>query len=422
MGKNNSCSDNLNDDKSLLFTSFVYLGNRVLGLPLWCLVNLLAFILYKNMHITPLQITLIIALKPASSLLAPYWSQIIYQRQDRIVQHLIWTNILRYTPFILLPWLDSAWYIIMAFTLNVMLFRASIPSWMEIIKCNLSKKDRETTLGYGCMIDYIGAAFLTLILGVIMDSYPDIWRWLFMGTACVGLSSTLFISRLPTEKLIALNDTAPVNKQFSLKEQIFNPWKQSWRLICERPDFRSFQIGFMLGGGGLMIMQPALPAFFVDILKLSYAEMGLALAVCKGIGCGLTSQLWTKLFQRVNIFYFSGLVTLLAGLFSLLIMIAPLHITLLYLAYVLYGIMQAGSEFSWHISGMVFSKDKDSSVFSSTNVLTQGLRGCVIPALGAGFLPLINSSGVMLLGGLLCFCATGYLMKYSRSAQSVEAK
>lgn len=393
-------------------TCIAYLGHRLLGLPFWSLINLLAFILYKNLHITPLQITFIIALKPTSALLAPYWSQIIHQHPERVIRQLMVANVCRYLPFLFIPWFDSAWPIIGAFGVNMMLYRASMPSWMEIIKCNLPKAIQERTLAYGCMFDYSGTAFMTLILGFVLDHYGPFWRWLFVATALLGLISTLLLYKLSRTDL-ALPPQVNENANNNFKETLLRPWKQTWQLLKERPDFRIFQMGFMLGGGGLMVIQPALPAFFVDVLQLSYTEMGMALAVCKGIGCGLTAQLWTRIFQKMNIYQFSSLVTLLAGLFPILLLLAPINVLLLYIAYILYGIMQAGSEFSWHISGLVFAKEQDSSIFSRTNVLTVGLRGCVIPALGASLLPLIYSSGVMLLGGALCFSATGYLMQRS---------
>ena len=39
----------------------------------------------------------------------------------------------------------------------------------------------------------------------------------------------------------------------------------------------------MLGGAGLMFMQPVLPIFSEETLKLSYTELALAFAFCKGI-------------------------------------------------------------------------------------------------------------------------------------------
>jgi len=70
----------------------------------------------------------------------------------------------------------------------------------------------------------------------------------------------------------------------------------------------------MLGGGGLMIMQPALPAFFLGELSLSYTTLAIALAACKGIGFTLTSRLWAGLLNKLNIFRFSSHVTILAAL------------------------------------------------------------------------------------------------------------
>src|SRR5690349_19344396 len=123
-------------NKTLSLTRSAYLWTRILGTPFWALIyNLLVFILYKNLHINPLQITVLVALKPMSSLFAPYWSQAIHQRPDRIVSNLIWANILRYVPFLFLPWMNS-WLIILSFALFMMLYRATIPGWMELFKRN----------------------------------------------------------------------------------------------------------------------------------------------------------------------------------------------------------------------------------------------------------------------------------------------
>lgn len=54
-------------------------------------------------------------------------------------------------------------------------------------------------------------------------------------------------------------------------------------------------------------------------------------------------------------------------------MCAQYHVIMLYVAYGLYGVMQAGSELGWHMSGPCFAQEKDSTVFSSTNVLMVGI-------------------------------------------------
>ncbi len=393
-------------------TQIAFLATRLMGTPCWCLLSMLGFILYKNVHITPLQVAAIVALKPATSLLSPYWSGAIHGRPDKIIANLVGAHFFRYLPFLFLPWIQSVWLIILAFGLYMMLSRATIPAWMELLKYNLPETKREQLVGYGTMIDYLTGALLAVGAGLLLDAHPEMWRWFFSITAALGICSTFLLPSIAPSHapIVPLCREPSPHKWGQLGYQISKPWKQIWDLLCLRKDFTSYQIGFMLGGGGLMIIHPALPQFFVDTLDLSFVEMGLAISVCKGIGVACTTPLWTKLFRKFTIFHFSALVTLFATLFPFLLLAASWHWVLLYLAYAFYGVMQAGSELSWHMSGLVFAKEKESLTFSSTNILTVGLRGCAIPTLGALLLPTLHPIGLMLLGALLCLCASGYFL------------
>ena len=404
-------------------TQIAFLAMRLMGTPCWCLLSMLGFILYKNVHITPLQVAAIVALKPATSLLAPYWSGAIHGRPDKIIANLVGAHFFRYLPFLFLPWIQSVWLIILAFGLYMMLSRATIPAWMELFKYNLPQTKREQLVGYGTMIDYLAAALLAAPFGFLLDAHPEMWRWFLSITAALGICSTLLLPSIaPSHAPIphfSLEKSPPTWRR--LGYQISKPWKQIWDLLRLRKDFTIYQIGFMLGGGGLMIIHPALPQFFVDTLDLSFVEMGLAISVCKGIGVVCTTPLWTKLFRKFTIFHFSALVTLLATLFPFLLLAASWHLALLYLAYAFYGVMQAGSELSWHMSGLVFAQEKESLTFSSTNILNVGLRGCAIPTLGALLLPTLHPIGLLLIGALLCLCASGYFLLNGRNLLAQKA-
>ena len=113
--------------------------------------------------------------------------------------------------------------------------------------------------------------------------------------------------------------------------------------------------------------------------------------------------------NRVDIYHFSALVTLLAALFPLGLLAANWHISWLFAAYLGYGIMQAGSELSWNLSGTIFSKHEDSSIFTGINVVMVGVRGCVAPPLGSLLLTIWGPVAVLLLGGLFCVFGTAAL-------------
>jgi hypothetical protein len=387
-------------------TQLAFLWTRILGVPFWGLVNLLPVFLYKDLHCHPLIITLIIALKPMSAILAPYWSQAIYRRPDRVVANLSWANVLRYLPFFFIPWIDSPWLIAIAFGSYMTLTRGVIPGWMETIKCNLPSAARERLVAYGSTIDYCGAALLPFALGGILDGYEHSWRWLFSITAAAGVLSTLLFIRMP--KVAAPLEFA--NTSASIGGYLLQPWKSMIKLFREHASFAQFQIGFMLSGAGIMLLHPVLPAFFVDVLNLSYTKMLLAVTASKAVGFLITSPVWIRIFRRTDIYYFCSIVTILAAGFPLLLLGSEYHIVLLYIAYGLYGIMQAGSELGWHMCGPHFAQDQDSTIYSATNVLMVGVRGCFAPPLGALLYSFTNSATVMVVCVVLCLLATRQFM------------
>jgi len=201
---------------------------------------------------------------------------------------------------------------------------------------------------------------------------------------------------------------------------LIKPWKSAWELLSRRPDFVRFQIGFMLGGAGLIIMQPMLPVFLMGQLNLTYTELAVALALCKGIGYAAASTGWTRLIHKINLFRFNSWVTTLACLYPLCLIAAQVNLAWLYGGFLLYGAMQAGSEMSWHLSGPIFAKNEDSSVYSSVNVLTVGLRGCFVPAIDTLLASTVHVTGVMLIGAVLCLLSTISMRAYSNERIKAE--
>ena len=379
-------------------TSAAYIGTRFFGLPFWALISALSMILYKEFHVSAWQLTLLVALKPASSLLAVYWSS--FNRKN-LVLNLVLTNILRFVPFLFFFWVQSSLYVILAFGFYMTLSRGSMPAWMEIFKRHIPDSSRSRIFALGNTIEYVGTALLPLLLGVILDVNGDAWRWLFPLTAAVGIFSTLFLVRIPhslTEELASQN-------------QILLPWRRAWRLWAQDRSFSRYQLGFMLGGAGLMIIQPILPIFFVDNLHINYTQVMLAITICKGVGFALTSRLWSSYFDRTNIFIFSALVAAMAALFHPLLLASQSFLPLLYFAYLGYGVMQAGSELSWHMSAVTFSKKQESLPYSEMNIISVGIRGLIIPFLGNLIFATAGTTALFSLGSLLCLGGCLFLLK-----------
>ncbi|MEI6531428.1 MAG: MFS transporter [Chlamydiota bacterium] len=390
-------------------TKTVYLWSRLLNTPFWTIYNMLFIILYKELHATPLQITLTIAIKPIASLFSSYWGSLIYRKPNKLITNLVFANILKYAPFLLFPFVTNIWFFIASFGFYMIFVRGTIPAWMEIIKRNIQGKAREHVFAAGSIVDYIGSAVLPIALGWILDDYTGSWRWIFFGAACIGIVSTGLLWTLPVQEA-----ETSVQTSRSVKGALLRPWKEAWILLKRRPDFAKFQIAFMIGGSALMMLMTILPMYFVDVLHLSYMEIALAIAVCKAVGFVAASPFWVRLFHKMNLYRFCSWVTLSAALFPLILILGYFNSLALYVAYFIYGIMQAGSELSWNLSGPHFAGDEDSTPYSGTNVLSVGLRGCVAPFIGTLIYDSTNSLMVMIASFALCLLATERLYAFSK--------
>lgn len=401
-------------------TKYAFVATRALDTPFWGLYNLLPVILSKDLHATPMQIAAMIALKPLVSLLSMYWSSAINKRTDLLVSSIITARVLGYIPFFFFPFSNNPWFFVFSFGFYMMLTIGIVPAWMEVLKLNLPNRSRGKVFSYMQAFGYMGGGLLPFILGWILDDSFQAWRWLFPLAATVGLLATFFQCRILIPKDCTVVEPSTTESRFNLTQHMLKPWKSAWELLKSRPDFRQFQIGSMILGCGLMVIQPTLPIFFVETLQLSYLELSIAINFCKGIGFVAGSPFWSYWIHRITIYRFSGFIAILGCLFPLCLGLVQWHLILLYVGYFLYGLMQSGNELAWNMSGPIFSNKEDSTVYTSVNIMGVGVRGCFIPALGGLLCTTFGASFVMVVSCVLFILAATHLFCVA-SAKRAEA-
>lgn len=400
-------------------TGAAFIWTSILNMPFWGIYPILIFILYKDLHATPLQITVALMSKPLVSIFSVYWSSHVNKRRDRLLANVKWAALIGPIPFLLFPFVDNAWYVIFASGFYIAMARGVIPAWMEILKLNLPELYCKKVVSYSFALSFVGSGILSLMIGWLMDDYFQIWRWIFPVTALVSMLGIFFQCQIRIKLENEIPGMQPPIEKDSLITQLIRPWTAGWALIRSRSDFGKYLLGMMLGGFGLVIIQPALPIFFIDRLNLSYAELTTALTLCKGVAFALTSPFWSRLLHKKNIYNFCCIVSLLAACFPLILISAQLNVLLIYAAYLVYGVMQGGSELSWHLSGPIFSKNQDSSSYSSVNLALVGLRGCIAPLLGSLFVASFGAVAVLLIGCSLSLAAAWRMYLYSNQQVSI---
>jgi hypothetical protein len=414
----NSC---LKEQKNPFYkhTQFMFVGSKLFLSPLDAMYSILAFIFCKDLNATPFQITLLVTLKPLVALFSFYSTSLIREQPQRLKSFLVGANLLGCFPCLFFPFVTNVWFFLFSFALFMVTARAKIPAWTEILKINLSSEARGKIFSRGASLSYLSNLIVPLLISPIIDRYSHSWKWIFFILALLQILNVLLLLclKLKTENFTPL--VSVTENIRSLSTIILQPWKNCWELMRQRPDFKKFQIVFMFGGAGLMIMHPVLPIFFKETLQLSYTSLTLAICFCKGISFALTSSIWGRWINRISIHLFNFYVTFFAGLFALLIIASTYNLNLIYAAYILYGTMQAGSELSWNLSGPIFSKEKDSTLFTGVNVAMVGLRGCLAPLLGEILFVYFSSSFVFGCGGGLCFVGAMYSLWLALSAAKV---
>lgn len=389
---------------------------NLLAEPLFTLYNLLAFILYKDLGASAFQIALLTMLKPIVSILSFYWSAGLNGRTRKLKPNVMWAGFLMRVPFLACLWIDSAWFVIAAAVNYMFFYRAAIPAWMEIVKRNMEKEKRGRAFSISSALGYGEGVVLALACGSLLDKDPAMWKWLFFITAVIGLFSLIVQARIVVE-----GEDVEVERP-SLKELIVRPWRDSYQLMKERPDFSKFQWGFMACGFGVMLIQPALPLFAVDRLGVSYMEMMGAISIAKGLGFAVSSPLWARWMDRMNILRLASFVFISVGLFPVLLSFSVLNIAWLYIAYFWYGVGTGGSHLVWNMSGLIFAGKDESSRYTGVNVVSVGLRGAFAPPLGSWMAVVFGPLQVLLLGGVLCFYSGVRMLQSKFSKESLSIK
>jgi predicted MFS family arabinose efflux permease len=376
--------------------------------PLFALYSLMPFILCKDLHASALQITILITIKPVVAMLSSYWSHYVSNGSHTLKNNIIWATCIGLLPTFFFPVIHDSWFLIAAFGLYFFAERAVIPAWMEWIKLSCDKEERSRLVSHGSLLMFSATALFPLLISPCLDKYGFSWKWIFPLLGIVSLARLPMLLSLSCNNTNVSQSTSTSSPYLKIGKQklihpVMMPWSRAWEILKSRPDFMHYQGIFFLGGLGLMVMQITVPHIVESNLHLSYAEIAIAVALCKGIGFALTTSLWSSQLHKTNIFKYCGIVTLFAAGSIGLILLSTFFPLAIYAAFLLYGVMQAGSHLSWELGGTIFSPKEDSSSYTSINVMLVGMRGCIGPIVGGILYGSLGSTTALIIAGLLCF-------------------
>lgn len=122
----------------------------------------------------------------------------------------------------------------------------------------------------------------------------------------------------------------------------------------------------------------------------------------------MTSPLWARWFHQTSLYLFNMWVNLFSCLFMAFLIASIAHSHWIFLAFLMYGTMQAGCELSWNLSGPLFSQETDSTIYSALNLIFLGIRGVICPVIAQLIFMNSNALYVFIFAAGLCLIALLY--------------
>ncbi len=386
-------------------TRIAYVVMHLANEPFLALFTLLSFILRKDLQATTLQLSIFATLRPVISFFSFYWSSTIARKKESLLKNLIGAWLLGRIPFLLFPFFDNVWYLIFASAMYQLFYRAGTPAIMEILKINIDKKPRENLFSLVFILGFLESILLGFFVGKLLDFHSSVWKYLFALCSLVSILSILFQRAVPLPKQ-QKDPNLP-----SQTNKFIQPWKDCIYLMKSNREFAIFQWGFMIGGFGLMLIAPALAIYYADQINISHHELTMARYIWMGFGVLLTTGIWKRALNKLDIPLMTFFIVFGFALFPLTLLFAQNSLIYLNLAFFLYGVSQAGSHLLWHLSGTIFAKENESSSkYTGVNLLLLGIRGLVGPILGGFLSHKLGPNFVLILGSITCFSGMGYLL------------
>ncbi|MCB1107673.1 MAG: MFS transporter [Chlamydiia bacterium] len=388
-------------------TRFAFIWMQIATEPFIAFYTLLLFILRKDLGATPLQISILATLRPAFSLFSFYWSSNLLRDRSKLLSNFMGAWVLSFLPFLCLPFISNVWFVILSAAIYQLFSRALIPSKMEILKLNLEKEPREKLFSSLYVLSFIESICLGLFVGKLLDLYEGAWQILFALAAVLSLTSTFIQMRIPLPSNLKQDDNIlPISAN-----RIIQPIKDTLHLLRTRPDFSRFQWGFMIGGFGLMFMTPAIHIYYADTLNMTHNSLAIARYIWMGVGVVSTTFLWRRGINRLPIHRLTAMIIFGFSLFPVALLFAIQNLFWVNIAFLFYGIAQAGSHLIWNLSGTLFANKEDSSKFSGVNILMVGVRGLVGPVLGGLSCNFFSPLTILMIGIVICLLGAGYSLR-----------
>ncbi len=375
--------------------------------------SLLDVVLKKALHATNWQITVINSLLTFGLLFSIFWSNLMQGRSKRpylltaaVSSRLILLAfVIIYTP---------GPVILLAFIATVG-SSITIPALSSIYQANYDSAYRARFFGYATSVAGLVMAVVTYLAGLALDYNEQLYRLIFPLAGLVGFAGfwQYMRIRIRSHPQRARNQPVPLTFQ----AVVLAPLADTLHILKTDRAYRHFQINFMLYGFGFIMTATLIPIFLVDYIGANYSQIAGARSVLFPLILMTLSPLYGRFIDKSNPFLVGSIFFGLLAFYPLILSVST-SMSMVYGAFVIFGIAMCGVNIIWSLGGIYFAGAQDSARYMGVHVALTGIRGLIAPFLAYAVMSATSIRTAFLLAA--AFLLTGSLRMWQMYRQTMR--
>lgn len=363
------------------FSAFngVFMGLAIIAAPVVAVVGVGA---------SPLELTLLVCAFPVGAFLGPLWAGLgrRWGMKRLVTQMAVWANL----PLLFMWEVRDPWAFTILITISQLLNSAMRMGQSSLYGRLYDRPMRGRVLGRLTFWTYVTMVPSVLLTGWLLNKSHEMYRILYPFAGLCGLIGCWYYHQLilPPHGHEDVAPPAGLRARFREVEQVFAR-DHGWLLL---------QVIFFLCGASFFLSTHVILVLVRDGFPFTPFELTLWISVVPQILLALTSPVWGRVLDRIGMARSRLLIGLLlaASLASYFAGIFTGTALLIVAGGVFLGIGNGGGQLTWALaSSSCAPRPADVPLYNGIHFVFNGIRGLIMPWVGAVLLVLIGSWSIL---------------------------
>lgn len=385
-------------------------------------------VLRKTFGASAFLVTLMVAAPPVSQLLAIVWGNLMEGRSKR--PFILGFGGIGRLALLLVAVATTPLGFSLPVVFSITMATAIVPALNALYQTNYTNMDRGQVFGWVMSVTAVCNIAGSMGAGAWMDLDPRAYRWIYPLAGVVGLGASILYYRIRARRLAltlrvsrraraagheprADRLAAAADWLGDVQRALRHPLRGALTTFRADPDFLRFEAAYMVYGLAWMLVQPVIPIFLVDEIRIEYGQAALARGLVFWGVISLASPLFGRMLDRWNAVRVS-IVGFALLIFFPLAMALSRSLPAIYASFAIYGLAMAAVNISWTMGPMLFAGNRDAAVYMGVHVTMVGIRGLVGNPLGLLLLETAGSRAAFLTASALFAGATILMLRLQR--------